>query len=94
MLGGMRITVDRSTLEKLRDLAASAAHRVGHLAGALTAGPLAKQVDALGDDVDTIAHELSEILGKARTLAEHDAAAPDLAHDGVPMLAAGAGGAS
>jgi len=93
MLTSSQLTVDRSTLEKLLHHAASAAHRVGHLHDAITAGPLAKQVEALGDDVDTIAHELDEILGKARTLAARDASAPDVAHDSAPMLALDAGGA-
>jgi len=92
MLTSSQLTVDRSTLEKLRNHAASAAHRVGHLHDVITAGPLAEQVSAIGDDVDTIAHELDEILGEACTLAERDAAAPDVAH-GAPMLALGAGGA-
>lgn len=88
-----KLSIDVETLRTLLHHATSAAHRVGHLHDAITAGPLAEQVDALGDDVDTIAHELSEILGKARTLAEHDAAAPGVAHDGAPMLTSIAGGA-
>lgn len=42
---------------------------------------------------DNFDPELSELLGEARTLAAHDAAAPDVAHDGAPMLALDAGGA-
>ena len=86
MLTSSQLTVDRSTLEKLLHCAAFAAHLVGHLDYPVAAGPL-------GEHVDAVAHGLSELLGKARTLAERDAAAPDVAHDGVPMLAAGAGGA-
>ena len=83
------LTIDRTTLEKLRDHAAFAAHLVGHLDD----NPPPELVRQLGDRIDTIAHELTEILGEARTLAEHDAAAPDVVHDGAPMLALDAGGA-
>ena len=38
--------------------------------------------------------ELTELLDDPGALAARDAAAPDVAHDGAPMLAAGAGGAS
>lgn len=85
----MRITLDRSILEKLRDYAAFAAHLVGHLDD----NPPPDLIRQLGDRIDAIAHELTEILGKARTLAEHDAAAPDVAHDSALMLALDAGGA-
>lgn len=82
------VAVPKSTLEKLLRHAESAAQFVGHLDGAIAAGPL-------GDHVDAIVHRLTEILGEARTLAEHDAAAPGdrTAHDGAPMLASSAGGA-
>ena len=82
----MQLTLDSSTLEKLLHHATSAAHIVGHLDHPIAAGPL-------GEHVDAVAHGLSELLGKARTLAERDAAAPDVAHDGAPMLALDAGGA-
>ena len=85
----MTIAIPRSTLEKLRDHAAFAAHLVGHLDN----DKQADLIRQLGDRVDAIAHELTEILGKARTLAERDAVAPDVAHDGAPMLALDAGGA-
>jgi hypothetical protein len=56
-----QLTVDRSTLENLLDHAASAAHIVGHLDGAIATGPL-------GDHVDAIVHELTELLGDPHTL--------------------------
>src|SRR4051794_7509487 len=78
------IAIDRSTLEKLLDHAAMAAHLVGHIDGA--APP--ELIRPLGDHVDTIAHELAELLGAPRALAEPDAAAPDdrEARGGAPRL--------
>jgi hypothetical protein len=87
----MRITVDRSTLEKLLHHAAFAAHLIGHLDD----GARAELIRQLGDHVDTIAHELTELLGAPGALAAPDAAAPDdrKARDGAPMLTSIAGGA-
>src|SRR5262249_12128017 len=89
----MKLTLDRSILEKLRNRAVSAAHLVGHLDDADHADLL----EQLGDHVDTVVHGLTEILDAPRALAEHDdAAAPDdgAPHDGVPMPMSSAGGAS
>jgi len=83
------VTIDRAFLEKLLHHAAFAAHLVGQLDD----DKQAALIRQLGDQVDEIAHDLSEILGKARTLAASNAATPDVAHNGVPMLAASAGGA-
>ena len=83
------MAVPKATLEKLLRYAAFAAR----LAGQLDDDKQAALIRQLGDQVDEIAHDLSEILGKARTLAVSDAATPDVAHDGVPMLASSAGGA-
>ena len=86
----MRITVDRTTLEKLLDHAAMAAHLVGHLDD--KAQP--ELIRQLGDHVDTIAHELAELLGAPSLLGAPDAAAPDdrEARGGAPMLTSIAGG--
>lgn len=74
---GAKLTVDRSTLEKLLNHAASAAHFVGHLDGAIPAGPL-------GDHVDAVVHGLTELLDDPHTLAAPDATAvdPRVAHHG------------
>jgi hypothetical protein len=87
----MTITIPRSTLENLRHRAAFAAHLVGHLDD--KAQP--ELIRQLGDHVDTIAHELTELLGSPSALAEPDAAAPDdrKVPDGAPMLTSIAGGA-
>jgi len=82
----MQLALDSSTLEKLLNHAASAARLIGQLDGAIAAGPL-------GDHIDAVVHGLTELLGDPRTLAAPDAAAPDVAHDGAPMLASSAGGA-
>lgn len=86
-----QLTLDRSTVEKLLDHAAMAAHLVGHLDGA--APP--ELIHQLGDHVDAIAHELAELLGAPSSLAELDAAAPDdrEARGGAPLLTSIAGGA-
>ncbi len=88
----MRIAVDRTTLENLLHLAETAAHLVGHLDGS-TAPP--ELIGQIGDHVDTIAHELTELLGDPGALAAPDAAAPDApkTRDGAPMLTSIAGGA-
>ena len=87
----MRITLDRSTLENLLNHAAIAAHLVGHLDD----NPPPDLIRRLGEHVDTVVHELTELLGEARTLAERDAAAPadHIALDGAPMLTSITGGA-
>jgi hypothetical protein len=63
-----------------------------------SAGPGAaddRALDGHADHVDTIAHELAELLGDPSALAEPDAAAPDArkGRDGAPMLTSIAGGA-
>jgi hypothetical protein len=87
----MRITVDRTTLEKLLDHAAFAAHLVGHLDD----DAHRELIGQISDRVDAIAHELTELLGAPSALAEPDAAAPDdrKGRDGAPMLTSIAGGA-
>jgi hypothetical protein len=64
------LTLDRSTLEKLLNHAASAAQLIGHLDEAIAAG-------SLGDHIDAIAHGLSELLGDPHPLAAPDDRAPD-----------------
>ena len=82
----MTIAIDRSFLEKLLHHAASAAQLVGHLDD--KAQPdLIRQI---GDRVDTIAHELAELLGAPSVLAEPD---DHKARNGAPMLTSIAGGA-
>ena len=82
----MTLAIPRSVLEHLLDHAASAAHIVGHLDGAIAAGPL-------GDHVDTIAHELGELLGNPHLIAAsvpsaRSTFALDVELDGVPELVA------
>lgn len=91
MIPIVQLTLDRSTLEKLLHHAAFAAHLVGHLDD----GANPELIRQLGDHVDTIAHELAELLGDPGALAEPDAAAPDdrKARDGAPMLTSITGGA-
>jgi hypothetical protein len=88
---GQQVTFDRSILQKLLDHAASAAHLVGHLDDKIQL-ELTRQI---GEHVDTIAHELTELLGAPTALAERDAPSPDdcTVRDGVPMLTSVAGGA-
>jgi hypothetical protein len=62
----MKLAIERTTLEKLLAHATSAARIVGHLDGAIAAGPLA-------DHVDAIVHELTELLGNPHLI---DAPAP------------------
>ena len=85
------ITVDVATLEGILHHAAFAAHLIGHLDD----DAHRELIRQIGDRVDTIAHELAELLGAPCTLAEPDAAAPDdrEARDGTPMLTSIAGGA-
>jgi hypothetical protein len=87
----MDLTVPQTTIKKLLHHAAFAAHLVGHLDDKAHA----ELIRQLGDHVDTIAHELAELLGAPSALAEPDAAAPDdrKARDGAPMLTSIAGGA-
>jgi hypothetical protein len=88
---GMKLTLDRSSLEKLHHHAASAARLVGHLDD----DAHAELIGQLGDHVDTVVHGLSEILGDPHAHAEDDAVAPygRAPYDGTPMLASSAGGA-
>jgi hypothetical protein len=85
------ITVDVATLEGILHHAAFAAHLVGHLDD----GAHPELIRQLGDHVDTIAHELAELLGAPSALAESDAAAPGdrKSHDGAPVLTSITGGA-
>ena len=87
----MTIAIDRSTLEKLLHHAAFAAHLVGHLDDDVHR----ELIRQIGEHVDTIAHELTELLGAPSGLAVPDAAAPDdrEARGGAPMLTSIAGGA-
>ena len=85
----MDLKIPRATLEKLLHHAAFAAHLVGHL----DASAQADLISQIGDGVDAVVHGLTELLGDPRTLATHEAVAPDVAHDAAPMLASGAGGA-
>lgn len=87
----MQLPLHRSMLEKPLHHAAFAAHLVGHLDD--RAQP--ELIHQLRDHVETIAHELTEILGAPGALAERDAAAPDdrAARGGAPMLASITGGA-
>ena len=86
-----QLSVDRALLRKLLHYAAFAAHVVGHLDDNAQSEPIRQ----IGDRVDTIAHELAELLGAPSTLAEPDAPAPDdrEARGGAPLLTAIAGGA-
>ena len=83
--------VSRATVEKLLDHAAFAAHLIGHLDD----DAHRELVRQIGDRVDTIVHELTELLGDPGALAAPDAAAPDGrgARDGATMLTSIAGGA-
>jgi hypothetical protein len=85
------IPIPETILDDLLGHAVSAARLAGHLDD----DARVHLVSALADHVDAIVHELSELLGAARATAETDAVAPSesVAHDGVPMLTAGAGGA-
>lgn len=85
------VVVSRATVERLLQHATFAAHLVGHLDD--TAQPAL--IHQLGDHVDTIAHELAELLGDPHALLGHDGAAPDdrRVRDGAPMLTSLAGGA-
>lgn len=76
---GERLTVARSVLANLLHHAAFAAHLVGHLDD----NAQTELIRQIGDHVDTIVHELAELLGK-----------PDaVARAGAPMLTAITGGA-
>jgi hypothetical protein len=85
------ITVDVATLEGILHHAAFAAHLVGHLDDKAHA----ELIGQISDRVDTIVHELAELLGAPGALAEPDAVAPDdrKVRDGAPMLTSIAGGA-
>jgi hypothetical protein len=87
----MPITLDRSTLEKLLHHAAFAARLIGHLDDKAQR----ELIRQLGEHVDTITHELTELLGAPAALAAPDAAAPDdhEARNGAPVLTSIAGGA-
>jgi hypothetical protein len=96
MIPIVQLTLDRSTLEKLLHHAAFAAHLVGHLDD--DAQP--ELIRQIGDHVDTIAHDLAELLGAPSALAAPDAAAPDAAapddhkaRGSAPLLTSIAGGA-
>lgn len=86
-----QLTVDRATLENLLRRAETAAQLVGHLDNAQP-----ELIGRISDHVDTIAHELAEILSAPSALAAPDAAAPDdrEACGGAPLFTSIAGGAS
>jgi len=95
----MEPTIPQAMLAAPLGHATEAARLVGHLDG-----PIA---ELLSDHIDTIVHQLTELLGDPRTLNAADAAAgvgttdsavrsaPDdrVAYDGAPVLAISAGGA-
>jgi hypothetical protein len=85
------VIVSRATVEKLLYHAAFAAHLIGHLDD----DAHRELIRQIGDRVDTIVHELTELLGDPGALAEPDAIAPDdrEARHGAPMLTSIAGGA-
>ena len=85
------VVVSMATVEKLLHHAAFAAHLVGHLDD--DAQPAL--IRQLGDSVDTIAHELAELLGDPHALTGPDGAAPDdrKVRDGALVLTSIAGGA-
>lgn len=90
MVATMKLTLDRSMLEKLLHHAAFAAQLVGHLDDSAHAD----LVSQIGDHLDAIAHELTEIFGDPRAVAAPDAASDDrVTYDGAPVLAISAGGA-
>jgi hypothetical protein len=91
MIPIVQLILDRSILENLLHHAAFAAHLIGHLDD--NAQP--ELIRQIGDRVDTIAHELTELLGAPGALAEPDAAAPDDrgSRDGAPTLTCIPGGA-
>ena len=73
------ILIPETVLANLLDHAASAAYLVGHLDDKAQT----KLIRRIGEHVDAIAHELTELLGK-----------PDgVARNGAPMLTAITGGA-
>ncbi len=82
----MQIRIDSEVLDLLLAHAASAAQLVGHLDDKVQPD-LIRQ---LGDHIDTIAHELAELLGAPSALAEPD---DRKARAGAPMLTAITGGA-
>jgi hypothetical protein len=59
----MKFTLHRATLEKLLAHATSAARIVGHSDDTIAA-------DQLGEHVDAIVHELSELLGNPHPIAD------------------------
>src|ERR1044071_2544307 len=85
------ILVPQTILAKLLHHAAFAAQFIGHLDD----DAHRELIRQIGDRVDTIVHELTELLGDPGALAAPDAAAPDDrgARDGAPMLTSIAGGA-
>lgn len=84
MIPIVQLTIDRSTLEKLLHHAAFAAHLVGHLDD----DAHRDLIRQLGDHIDAIAHELTELLGDPAALAAPE---DSKARDGAPMLTSIAG---
>jgi hypothetical protein len=86
-----QISIPAHVLEELLLHASSASRLVGHLDD----GANPELIRQLGDHVDTVVHELTELLGTPSAVAEPDAAAPDdrKVPDGAPMLTSIAGGA-
>jgi len=81
------ILIPEMILDNLLAHATAAARLAGHLDD----DARVHIVSALADHVDTVVHELSELLGAARATA---AVSPSesVAHDCAPMLTAAAGG--
>ncbi len=83
---GHVLTIPKAVLEKLLNHVTSAARLIGHLDDP-SVGPLA-------DHVDTMVHDLTELLGDPHTFTGSSAAADDrVVPDGAPLLTAGTGGA-
>ena len=83
------VTFDASTLEKLLHHAAFAPHLVGQLNDETRRDV----VGQLGDQVDAIAHQPTELLGNPQARAAPDTLTPDdrETHDGAPLLTSSAG---
>jgi hypothetical protein len=81
------ITIERTVLADLLAHAAAAARIVGHLDDSIATGPLS-------DHIDAVVHELSELIGAARTTAALNAVttSESVAYDGAPTLTAAADG--
>jgi hypothetical protein len=84
------VAIPRSTLDKLLRHAAFAAHLVGHLDDDARAA----LIHQLGDHVDAIVHELTELLGNPQAIVAPEAFAPDHeTSDDTQIVTSNAGGA-